>query len=162
MRKINNPYNYLPNYNCFACSPFNTKGLKMIFWEEEEEILCNWVLDKYFQGYPGILHGGIQATLLDEISSWLVNVKLKTAGFTEKLNVQYIKPVRLNEGEAITLRAKLVEVKDNIAIVNALLFNKSGVLCTQAEVHYFIYPENIAKKKFNYPGYEAFINDDIE
>gem|GEM_PF-4431615 len=40
--------------NCFACSPRNRYGLKLIFFRTEQ----------------GIAHGGIVATLLDEVAAW--------------------------------------------------------------------------------------------
>ena len=38
-----------------------------------------------FAGFHDILHGGIQATMMDEIASWVVLVKLDTSGVTYPL-----------------------------------------------------------------------------
>jgi len=155
MIKIKNPFRYSTGYNCFACSPENSIGLKMVFFEEGEEIVCKWLPNDIFQGYQGVLHGGIQSTLIDEIGSWLVNTKLRTAGVTSSMKVRFLKPVRINSGE-ITLRATLIEKTDKTAVIKVNITNSEGVICADAEVEYFVYPEGIAKKRLNYPGYEAF------
>ena len=68
MRDIRNPFLNRPGYGCFGCSPNNEQGLRMSFAEEGEEIICSWEPDPRFAGYGGIIHGGIQATLHDEIA----------------------------------------------------------------------------------------------
>lgn len=158
MRKINNVYAVLPGYNCFACNPTNEYGLKMSFYEVGNEIISEWMPEEHFQGYKGVLHGGIQATLLDETASWFVNVKLKTAGVTSTMKINYIKPVRVNVGKLV-LKASLFERKDKTAIIKVDLLNSDNIMCAEAYVEYFVYPEEIAKRKFNYPGYEAFVNE---
>ncbi|MCP4176231.1 MAG: PaaI family thioesterase, partial [bacterium] len=104
MKKIVNPFIDFKGYNCIGCSPSNPYGLKMSFFEEGDEIISFWEPDDKFTGYDFILHGGIQATLMDEIASWVVFVKLETGGFTSRLNVSYKSSVFTNKGK-ITLRA---------------------------------------------------------
>ena len=68
MKKIRNPYAGMEDqgYNCFACCPSNPFGLKMEFYEDGDDIVCIWEPDLNYQSWIGTLHGGIQATLLDE------------------------------------------------------------------------------------------------
>ena len=108
--KIINPYTKLPGYNCFGCSPDNTVGLQLQFFEEDEYLVSEWMPKQHLSGYKNVLHGGIQATLLDEIASWAVQIKLRTAGVTANLNLRYKKPVLVDEGQ-ITLRAKIDKVE---------------------------------------------------
>ncbi len=77
MKKIRNPYVDLKGYNCFGCSPNNIQGLHMHFEEHGEKIISEWTPKMQFQGYKNVLHGGIQATLMDEIASWCVQIKQK-------------------------------------------------------------------------------------
>ena len=93
MKKISNPFEKSENYNCFGCSQNNKFGLQMKFFEDEDEIVTFWQPQNRFQGYNFVLHGGIQATLMDEIASWVVFIKLKTAGVTSKMEIRYKKPV---------------------------------------------------------------------
>ncbi len=158
MKKIINPYINIKGYNCFGCAPDNPHGLRMEFHEEGEETISVWNPRHHFQGYGNILHGGIQASLMDELGSWAVFIKLSTAGITKKLMVNYIKPVYTNNGE-ITLRAVVKEVKDNIANIYIRLFDKNGVLRSDCSVEYFMFPEDIAKRRLHYPGKNAFFDE---
>jgi len=67
----------MAGYQCFGCAPHNHNGLQMSFAEDGEYVVSEWEPKDYFQGYYNVLHGGIQATLMDEIASWLVQIKLK-------------------------------------------------------------------------------------
>lgn len=155
MKKIVNPYAVNSDYNCFGCSPANETGLKMNFYEEGDEIVSVWNPEYRFAGFQDILHGGIQATLMDEIASWVVFVKLKTGGFTTSLNVNYKNTASIAKGD-ITIRASLKEMKKNVAHINVSLFDGEGNLCSEALAQYFTLPEKIARKKLGYPGIESF------
>ncbi|MBI9072047.1 MAG: PaaI family thioesterase [Melioribacteraceae bacterium] len=157
MKKVNNPFVGRENYNCFGCSPENNGGLKMEFWEDGEEVVCEWTPKDHVHGFHNVLHGGIQSTMMDEIASWYVFVKLKTAGVTSKLEVKYKCPVLLNKGN-ITLRAKLNEMKRNIADIYVGLYDYKGKLCAEGNIFYFTFDKTKAKEKLNYPEYEEFFN----
>lgn len=155
MRKINNPYTRMEEHYCFACSSRNIHGLQMEFLEDGDEVVCEWDPRDYFQGYVNVLHGGIQATLMDEIASWIVQIKLKTAGLTASLNVRYKKPVPMNEGN-ITIRAKIVKMRRNLADIQAKLYNSKGEVCSESDVTFFTFPKEVAVRKFDYPDYDSF------
>jgi len=157
-RKIHNAYADIAEYHCFGCSPTNPIGLKLIFWEEGEWVYAKWMPEKWYEGYLNMLHGGIQSTLLDEIADWVLIVKLGTSGVTKNLNITYLKPVFVNQGE-ITIRAKLVSHSGNSALTYAELLDKESVVRSRAEIEYFAFPQEIAEQKYNFPDYEAFFND---
>jgi acyl-coenzyme A thioesterase PaaI-like protein len=122
----------------------------MSFVEEGEEILCRWKAEAHFAGYGGILHGGIQASLHDEAASWVVFTKLKTAGFTERLEMDYRNPVRIDYGE-ILLRSSLERTEGNKAFIRSRLFDGKGKLGSEALAIYFTLPQHIAKRKMSFP-----------
>ncbi|MBN2656508.1 MAG: PaaI family thioesterase [Spirochaetales bacterium] len=158
MKKIVNPFIKLTRseeYSCFGCSPSNQNGLKMEFHEEGDEIVSFWTPDKRFEGFHNVLHGGIQATLIDEIASWVVFVKLKTGGFTSELNVKYLKSVMIDKGR-IALKASLRDMEKNIAHISVSLYDGEGSLCSEGVASYFTLPEKIAAHKLKYPGIESF------
>lgn len=155
MRELKNPYQNTPNHNCFGCAKNNPLGLKMNFFEEDDYIQSKWLPQKDFQGFENVLHGGIQTTLMDEIASWVVFVKLKTAGFTTQMNIKLIKSVLISKGE-ITIKAKLQEQKRNLAFIHVEIYDSENILCSQGEFVYFTFSQDQAKQKFNYPGSENF------
>ncbi|MCB9015393.1 MAG: PaaI family thioesterase [Lentimicrobiaceae bacterium] len=160
MSKITNPFVKQPGYNCFGCSPDNKFGLKLSFVEEGEEVIAHWLPQPQFQGWNNTLHGGIQTTLLDEIASWLVFVKLNTSGVTSRMEVKLRKPVAMDQG-ALILKARLREMKRNIAVIDTWLYSHQMELLTEAVMYYYTFPADIAAEKFWYPGKEAFYDEPV-
>jgi len=116
MKKLNNPFADLKGFNCFVCSPNNAVGLHLDFYLDGEIIRASWRPEDQYQGYPNILHGGIQATLLDEVASWAVYVVAGTGGVTSRMEVRYKKPVLIDKGK-ISLTAEIIERKKRIISV---------------------------------------------
>ncbi len=153
--KVVNPYRELPGYRCFGCSPDNENGLRMEFEDDGEYIISHWDPRPCFQGYLNVLHGGIQATLLDEIASWVIMVHMRTGGVTSRLEMRYMKKVMIDEGP-LFIRAKLSESRHRVATIHAELFNAAGELASEAKIQYFILSEEMAVEKLGYPGIEKF------
>ena len=93
---------------CFGCSE-NPIGLKLDFYDMGDYIETQWLPNKNYEGWQGVLHGGIIATLLDEIGGWVVVSKIGIAGMTVELNVRYHKQISSNQ--LLTLCGKLVDIK---------------------------------------------------
>lgn len=154
-RKIRNPFRGMSGYNCFGCSPDNPNGLRLSFVDEGEYMTATWMPEDHFQGYNNLLHGGIQSTLMDEIASWFVYVKIKTAGVTSRLEVKYKKPVYTNKG-AIRLTARLLAHRRNLVDIEVGLYDHEGQLCATGVVQYFTFSEKISKENYFYPEAEDF------
>jgi|TARA_R110002050_G_scaffold111014_1_gene224006 uncharacterized protein (TIGR00369 family) len=142
-------------YRCIGCSPHNPIGLKLEFWDDDNCIISKWNPRREFEGWVEVLHGGIQATLLDEIAAWVVYTKCKTAGVTAELKVKYKRPVFTNQGE-ILIKGRLVEMNKRLAFIHAQLFNSENQLCAEADIKYVIFSEEVARTKYYYPGIDAF------
>ena len=143
------------NYNCFGCSPYNEIGLQLEFWESGDELLAKWQPKKMLEGWQDVLHGGIQAVLMDELAGWVVLIKLKTSGVTSELNVRYLKPLNISKGE-VTVRGKVISMENRMAKISLSLFDGQEQECANAEAVYFCFPEKVARAKYHYPGHEAF------
>jgi acyl-coenzyme A thioesterase PaaI-like protein len=157
-RKILNPYAKLEGYNCFGCSPNNHLGLQLEFFEDGDEVTSEWQPKDHFGGYKSILHGGIQATLLDEIASWTVQVKLKTAGVTANIDLRYKKTVFVNKGK-ILLKARIKEVAKRLVFVETELYNHQHELSCYGIIKYFVYPKEIAREKLYFPEFDKFFEE---
>lgn len=156
MKKIINPWIGLTDkgYNCFACAPNNPYGLKMEFYEDGDDIVSLWTPDNNYQGWFNTLHGGIQATLLDESAGWLISRKFQTTGMTTNLNVKYKKPVPTGSDITLEIRARVKEVKRNFVFIEASI-SHNGTVCTTGELTFFCFSKEAAEKDFYFSGCEV-------
>jgi len=153
MKKIRNPYQGQESlgYNCFACCPQNPKGLKMEFYEDGEDVVCIWEARDEYQGWLKTLHGGIQATLMDELGGWVVNRKLQVAGMTTTLTMKYMRPVPTGDGTLIEVRAHIRERKRNFVFIDATL-SCDGEVCSSCAMTYYCFSAEKSATDFHFTG----------
>lgn len=77
---------------CFGCSAGNTAGLQLRFRRRGDAIRSSVTVADRFHGAPGITHGGIVATLLDEVSCAAAVFLRDRHVVTGELTVRYVKP----------------------------------------------------------------------
>lgn len=85
---------------CFVCGLENAFGLKSRFYElENNEIMAVFQPSAEHQGYPGRLHGGIAATILDETigRAIMINYSNNIWGVTVDFSMRLRKPVPLDQ-----------------------------------------------------------------
>lgn len=55
--------------HCFVCGVENPHGLHLTFKQTApDEVTVEYTVPEHFQGYPGVVHGGIVAAMLDEVA----------------------------------------------------------------------------------------------
>jgi len=81
--------------------------------------------------------------MLDEISAWVVLRKQQTTCVTSKLELKFMKPMKTTDSQ-FTLRAHLVEMRRNLAIVDAHIENVNGDTCAQSHAVYFTFSKDKA------------------
>lgn len=81
--------------SCIVCGIENELGLKARFYElENNEIVAICNTKDWHQSYPGRVHGGISAAILDETIGRAVSINDDTVwGVTIGLELKYKKPV---------------------------------------------------------------------
>src|SRR5919112_6428057 len=83
----------LPNYElCYVCGHANPLGLNVRFRVEGDTVTTRFRPDPLHAGYPGRLHGGVLAALLDETMGWAPCVIAGRFCVAVELNVRYLKP----------------------------------------------------------------------
>ena len=121
----------------------------MNFYWDGEQVVSFWRANPNFVSWIDTLHGGIQATLLDEICGWVVFYQLQTSGVTAKMEMRYRKPVS-TLWPHVRLNARLVEQRHNVAVVHGEILSPEGVYCAERTCTYFVY----AGEKAREMGYE--------
>ena len=127
----------------------------MQFWDDGDDVVAKWIPRKSLEGYTNVLHGGIQATLLDELASWVIQTRCKTVGVTYSMEITYRRPVLISAGE-ITLRGRVQEAESSVAIIETELLGNDGKICATAILKYFLFDTEKATTEYFYPGADAF------
>jgi acyl-coenzyme A thioesterase PaaI-like protein len=78
---------------CFGCGPANPAGLRLDFFETDDGVEVEYAVPSSMEGAPHVVHGGIQATLLDEAMCMTAYAKGGTGVVTGELTVRYLKTV---------------------------------------------------------------------
>ena len=119
---------------CFGCSQINPIGLKLKFSYKDDEAVTKWIPKEEYQGWPGILHGGITATILDEVMAKVVEHKGIWA-VTGEMNIKYVKKIEI--GKELIARAWLEKQSPKIFYVKAEIQNKNGEVLAKGSGKYF-------------------------
>jgi len=91
---------------CFVCGPRNPIGLKLNFTFDGKIMKTEFIPRKEHQGFMNIVHGGIIATLLDEIMVKLA-IDMGMPAVTAHMDIRLKKA--MNVGEKITVEAKITK-----------------------------------------------------
>ncbi|WP_309051930.1 PaaI family thioesterase [Streptomyces sp.] len=90
------PWRVLPDYQCFGCSPANERGLGLRFRHTPDGgLACTLAFDRAFESYPGVVHGGMSATVCDEIMGNLLVLRLGVSVFTTSMRTRYVEPLAI-------------------------------------------------------------------
>jgi acyl-coenzyme A thioesterase PaaI-like protein len=123
---------------CFACGADNPQGLHLQFRTEGEEYVCDYTPAPEHQGWQDVVHGGIAATVLDEVMTrllWEQGLEAVTA----RLSVRYRQPVPV--GRPANARARLVRRRGRLVEVASELRLEDGSVATEAEGTFLILPQ---------------------
>jgi len=114
---------------CFACGANNPIGLHLDFWTDGETVWTEFTPGQEHQGWPGVLHGGLIATLMDETMGrtaflknlWTVSVKL---------DVAYRKPVPL--GQPLKVTARIDQLRGSRMLTSGQMLLPDGTVAVEA------------------------------
>lgn len=117
------PREALPRYefsphNCFACGTLNEHGLQLVLHVEHGRSWTDLTLDRAFEGWEGMAHGGIICTILDEVMAWAL-VGADNWGVTARMSVEFRRPVPVGrairaEGLVASMRRRIVETSSRL------------------------------------------------
>jgi uncharacterized protein (TIGR00369 family) len=120
---------------CFVCGQDNPIGLKLSFRYEDGEARCDLNIPAHFQGWKDITHGGIVATLLDEIMAKAAHHAGHTA-VTMEITVSYKKPTPAET--PLRLTGRLLEQRRRVLLTQGEICDQSGTLLASAQAKFYI------------------------
>ncbi|MCB1194597.1 PaaI family thioesterase [bacterium] len=121
--------------NAYCCGKENGKGLHAEFAIEGDCVRGVYRPESRLCGYPGIVHGGVLATLVDEAMFWAATRAYRKFCYAVEVNVRYKQPVPV--GEEITITARESGKIKKIVVIEGAILNKNGQTLVKAEGKYF-------------------------
>ena len=121
---------------CFVCGVKNPFGLHTDFFELEDGTLAAKVTpSEHHQSYPGRLHGGVSAALLDETIGRAINIsEPDTWAVTVEINTRYKKPVPY--GVALTVTRRVVDNNRRLFTGEGEILLPDGTIAVSATAKY--------------------------
>ncbi len=136
----NSSYVEIPNredHFCFACSSNNEHGIKMEFKANDKEVVSEIIVADHLCGWDTLVHGGIIATILDEIMSWTTIYKLRKFILTKNMSVDYKRIIRV--GESIKAIGTVIDFTEREANLYSTLYNDKNELCASSNGIYALF-----------------------
>ena len=122
---------------CFVCGSGNSSGLHARFYElENGELTALFTPGEEHQGYPGRIHGGIAATILDETigRTIMLNDSDEYWGVTIEFTSRYKKPIPL--GSQIRVVARVTQNSSRIFEGSGEILLEDGTIAVEGKGKY--------------------------
>jgi len=124
----------LPGYKkCFFCGPA-TGGLALELHYSDGRASCEFTAHEKFQGYDGMLHGGIVTGILDEVMWWTLFMETKKICATWKIEAEFKRPVVC--GKMYRATGQFLRTSHNLHHLSAMIEDESGKLCAQGSASF--------------------------
>ncbi len=124
---------------CFVCGVENPAGLHAHFYQVDDTTCVGRFLPAdHHQGYPGRVHGGVVASMMDETLGRAVWGDAKTWGVTAELTIRYRNPVPL--GEMLTVVGRLTRDTRRLFEAEGELITADGAVAVVAHGKYIKIP----------------------
>ena len=113
--------------HCYGCSPTNPVGLQLGFYIADGQLYTTFTPGRHYCSWGSIMHGGIAATIIDEIAGWSVMFLRQSLCVTKNLNIDYHSPVTLHQ--PLTVISTIEQAGKREVRVAARLFNEQKQCC---------------------------------
>ncbi len=124
-----------PQDYCFGCGQQNESGLRLRFRRVgESSVEAEYTVPRHYRGAEGVVHGGIQAALLDEIMGLTVHTFLAGEDHkivTAEMSVRYRRPTPIDV--LLTIRGHLKRTEGSNLFLSAEIFDDKGELLTEGD-----------------------------
>jgi uncharacterized protein (TIGR00369 family) len=121
--------NVFDNQYCFVCGQDNPVGIKTSIEvdRDAQSAQCILAVSAEYQGWKGMVHGGIISALLDEVSAY-AGMTVTDTVVTGELTTRFRKPVPVEQ--EITVSAQVVKQARRVVMVEAQIVMQGEVLAS--------------------------------
>ena len=115
----------LPVYpNSLFASRKRPDGIGLDILYDDGVVYTNMFVDERFEGYKGVVHGGIVFSILDVLMWYTILLGTRRVCMTRKTEMEFLKPVLCNT--MYKAEGKLVKVEDKDVFVSAWVQDDQG------------------------------------
>ena len=134
---MENLKNLEDNDMCFACGKENANGLHLdfSFCEQEKRIETTFVPSDTYQGWKGVLHGGIIATLMDESMAKLAQ-RLGYRPLTVSLDIRFKNVAKTSD--PLHVSAEIAKHTKKLLYASARATRGDGSVVAEAQARFMI------------------------
>jgi acyl-coenzyme A thioesterase PaaI-like protein len=124
---------FLMDDHCFACGMSNANGLKLRITECGDGVRARIETPEWCQGYNRVVHGGIIATILDELAVWAA-FKKGHRSVTAEFNMRIRQS--MNVGQTYTALARICNTKHRLIEAESRIIDdkKAPVACAHVKL----------------------------
>ncbi len=146
LQKVGEGVDLLPNSSgCLVCGRDNPIGLKLRFAATAAGVAAQVTPDPQYQGFSGVLHGGMVCALLDDALWYAIYQATGVATMTAELTTRYKRPVPC--GEPITVRGRLRENRrGRLFTAEGGLYDAAGTLLAEGSGSFLAAPPGLAAR----------------
>ncbi len=127
--------------------------MQLKFERDGDEVVTTFKARDGWEGPPGVVHGGLQATLADEIGAWALIGLRGRFGFTTMMTLRYYRPARIDK--PIEGRAKITDETEKTATVHVTL-RQDGKRVLSGKISFAKVSAKVAEKMMGQPMPEAW------
>ena len=121
------------DHNCFACGGENPIGMRLHIELGDGVARTSWIVGEDYVGWSDKAHGGIIATLLDEVMAWAPS-SFDSWAVTAEMSVRYRSPA--TPGEELRAEGRVVERRRRIFEVRGEVRGGDGRLVAEGSGRY--------------------------
>jgi uncharacterized protein (TIGR00369 family) len=121
------------DHHCFACGRDNPIGMRLRIELGEGEARTEWTAGEDYVGWSDKLHGGIIATLLDEVMAWAPS-SFDSWAVTAEMTVRFRSPAL--PGERLEATARVTDRRRRIYEVQGEVRGVDGRLVAEGSGRY--------------------------
>ncbi len=118
---------------CFVCGDKNIHGIQAKFYYDGEKASTEITASDKFEGYQGVYHGGVIASLLDEVMVKAILAQ-EIIAVTREMTLKYFSPVRV--GDKLIFTGKIIKSKGALFLTEGEVKDSQGKLYASASGKY--------------------------
>jgi acyl-coenzyme A thioesterase PaaI-like protein len=119
---------------CFACGQENPVGLKLEFEKDGSEARCEFTISENYEGWYGVVHGGIICTILDEAMAYTYFPEIK--GVTARAEFRFRQPAPV--GVPMIVTGRLLKKTRKLLKTTAVITLDDGTVVAEGTAQAYV------------------------